>query len=148
LSRHGPSDAPDRTYDVAIVGAGPAGLATAVYAASEGLLVIVFDRLAFGGQAGASARIETISASRLAFRAERSPAELSVQAQKFGAEFHIPVEIARLDCAERPLALVFGRCRLRPSSSPPARATAASTPAISSNSKAEALLCRATSSTG
>jgi thioredoxin reductase (NADPH) len=51
-------DVPDRTYDVAIVGAGPAGLATAVYAASEGLSVIVFDAIAFGGQAGASARIE------------------------------------------------------------------------------------------
>ena len=51
-------DHPDRIYDVAIVGAGPAGLATAVYAASEGLSVIVFDSRAFGGQAGASARIE------------------------------------------------------------------------------------------
>jgi len=51
-------DAVDRTYDVAVVEAGPAGLATAVYAASEGLSVIVFDARAFGGQAGASARIE------------------------------------------------------------------------------------------
>src|SRR5207249_12336782 len=51
-------DHPDRTYDVAVVGAGPAGLATAVYAASEGLSVIVFDAAAFGGQAAASARIE------------------------------------------------------------------------------------------
>jgi glycine/D-amino acid oxidase-like deaminating enzyme len=46
------------TYDVAVVGAGPAGLATAVYAASEGLSVAVLDARAFGGQAGASARIE------------------------------------------------------------------------------------------
>jgi len=51
-------DEQGRTYDVAIVGAGPAGLATAVYAASEGLSVVVFDARAFGGQAGASARIE------------------------------------------------------------------------------------------
>jgi thioredoxin reductase (NADPH) len=51
-------DHPDRVFDVAVVGAGPAGLATAVYAASEGLSVIVFDTRAFGGQAGASARIE------------------------------------------------------------------------------------------
>src|SRR3979409_623536 len=49
---------PHLTYDVAIVGAGPAGLSTAVYAASEGLSVIVLDTRAFGGQAGASARIE------------------------------------------------------------------------------------------
>lgn len=48
----------DNLYDVAIVGAGPAGLSTAVYAASEGLKVVVLDCRAFGGQAGASARIE------------------------------------------------------------------------------------------
>jgi FAD dependent oxidoreductase len=48
----------DQTYDVAVVGDGPAGLSTAVYAASEGLSVIVLDARAFGGQAGASARIE------------------------------------------------------------------------------------------
>jgi FAD dependent oxidoreductase len=51
-------DHTDRTYDLAIVGAGPAGLSSAVYAASEGLSVIVFDARHFGGQAGASARIE------------------------------------------------------------------------------------------
>src|SRR6185437_206452 len=49
---------PQTVYDVAVVGAGPAGLATAVYAASEGLSVLVLDQRAFGGQAGASARIE------------------------------------------------------------------------------------------
>ena len=47
-----------RSIDVAVVGAGPAGLATAVYGASEGLSVLVLDERAFGGQAGASARIE------------------------------------------------------------------------------------------
>ncbi len=50
---------PDRVYDVAVVGAGPAGLATAVYAGSEGLSVLMMDCRAFGGQAGAS------SASRI-----------------------------------------------------------------------------------
>jgi len=49
---------PEHVYDVAVVGAGPAGLATAVYAASEGLSVLVLDAHAFGGQAGASSRIE------------------------------------------------------------------------------------------
>ena len=49
---------PDKIYDVVIVGAGPAGLAASVYAASEGLSVLVLDCRAFGGQAGASARIE------------------------------------------------------------------------------------------
>ena len=53
----GPID-PNHTYDVAVVGAGPAGLAAAVYAGSEGLSAVVLDSRAFGGQAGASARIE------------------------------------------------------------------------------------------
>jgi thioredoxin reductase (NADPH) len=89
---------PDAVYDVAIVGAGPAGLAAAVYAASEGLSVIVLDERAIGGQAGASARIENylgfptgISGQALAGRAFN-------QALKFGAEVAIPLEVARLDC--------------------------------------------------
>ena len=49
---------PERLYDVVVVGAGPAGLAAAVYAGSEGLTALVLDSRAFGGQAGASARIE------------------------------------------------------------------------------------------
>jgi thioredoxin reductase (NADPH) len=98
-------DHSDRTYDVAVVGAGPAGLATAVYAASEGLSVIVFDTRAFGGQAGASARIENylgfpegISGQTLAGRA-------FVQAQKFGAEMVIPNAATRLDCRTVPFSL-------------------------------------------
>jgi len=85
-------------YDVAVVGAGPAGLAAAVYGASEGLSVIVLDQRAIGGQAGASARIENylgfptgISGQALAGRAFN-------QAQKFGAEIAIPLEVARLEC--------------------------------------------------
>ncbi len=88
---------PDKVYDVAIVGAGPAGLATAVYAASEGLSVLVFDCRAFGGQAGASARIENylgfptgISGMALMGRAYN-------QAQKFGAEMAIPTEVLGLE---------------------------------------------------
>ena len=91
----------DKLYDVAVVGSGPAGLATAVYAASEGLSVAVFDSRAFGGQAGASARIENylgfptgISGQALAGRAYN-------QAQKFGAEMLIPVSIRSLDCSQR-----------------------------------------------
>jgi thioredoxin reductase (NADPH) len=90
---------PTRIYDVAVVGAGPAGLATAVYAASEGLSVLVLDQRAIGGQAGASSRIENylgfptgISGQALAGRAYN-------QALKFGAELAIPLQVARLDCA-------------------------------------------------
>ena len=92
---------PDTVFDVAVVGAGPAGLAAAVYGASEGLSVLVLDQRAFGGQAGASARIENylgfptgISGMALAGRAFN-------QALKFGAEIAIPLEVARLDCDER-----------------------------------------------
>jgi len=88
----------NRIYDVAIVGCGPAGLATAVYAASEGLTVAVLDTRAYGGQAGASARIENylgfptgISGQALAGRAFN-------QAQKFGAEIMIPMSAKSLDC--------------------------------------------------
>jgi len=58
VHRHAGCRDAERVHDVAVVGAGPAGLATAVYAASEGLSVLVIDARAFGGQAGASARIE------------------------------------------------------------------------------------------
>ncbi len=91
---------PDQRYDVAVVGAGPAGLATAVYAASEGLSVVVLESRAFGGQAGASSRIENylgfptgISGQALAGRAFN-------QAQKFGADVVIPGVVRRLDCAQ------------------------------------------------
>jgi thioredoxin reductase (NADPH) len=103
----------DKVYDVAVVGAGPAGLATAVYAASEGLSVLVLDQRAFGGQAGASARIENylgfptgISGQALAGRAFN-------QALKFGAELAIPLEVLQLDCDDarsqpgRPLRLAL-----------------------------------------
>jgi thioredoxin reductase (NADPH) len=89
---------PERRYDVAVVGAGPAGLATAVYAASEGLSVVVLEARAFGGQAGASSRIENylgfptgISGLALAGRAFS-------QAQKFGADIVIPGTVRLLDC--------------------------------------------------
>jgi thioredoxin reductase (NADPH) len=86
----------DVIYDVAIVGAGPAGLAAAVYAASEGLSVIVLDERSVGGQAGASARIENylgfptgISGQALAGRAFN-------QALKFGAEIALPLQVLDL----------------------------------------------------
>jgi thioredoxin reductase (NADPH) len=88
----------DALYDVAVIGAGPAGLATAVYAASEGLSVLVLDGEVLGGQAGASARIENhlgfptgISGLALTGRALN-------QAQKFGALVAIPLVATRLQC--------------------------------------------------
>jgi thioredoxin reductase (NADPH) len=87
---------PDRLYDVAVVGAGPAGLATAVYAASEGLSVVVLDCRAFGGQAGASARIENYLGFPTGITGMALMARAYNQAQKFGAEMAIPDEATSL----------------------------------------------------
>jgi thioredoxin reductase (NADPH) len=100
-----PIDEQDQTYDVAVVGAGPAGLSTAVYAASEGLSVIVFDARAFGGQAGASARIENYLGFPAGISGQALTGRAYVQAQKFGARVVIPTEAVRLDLTEAPLAL-------------------------------------------
>jgi thioredoxin reductase (NADPH) len=87
---------PDRLYDVAVVGAGPAGLATAVYAASEGLSVMVLDCRSFGGQAGASARIENYLGFPTGISGMALMARAYNQAQKFGAEMAIPDEATSL----------------------------------------------------
>ena len=96
---------PGRVFDVAVVGAGPAGLAAAVYAASEGLGTVVLEAEAPGGQAATSSRIENylgfptgISGGALAGRAQ-------VQAQKFGARIAVPRAVLRLDCGAVPFAL-------------------------------------------
>jgi thioredoxin reductase (NADPH) len=94
---------PEKVWDVVVVGAGPAGLATSVYAGSEGLSVLALEQRAYGGQAAASARIENylgfptgISGGALAGRAY-------VQAQKFGVEVAIPAQAKRLICDTYPL---------------------------------------------
>jgi thioredoxin reductase (NADPH) len=105
----------DRVLDVAIAGAGPAGLAAAVYAASEGLSVLAIDSRSFGGQAGASARIENYLGFPTGISGQALAGRAFVQAQKFGAKMMIPSEIVRLVCDEserRPpfsLALAGGR---------------------------------------
>ena len=87
---------PAEVHDLIVVGGGPAGLAAAVYAASEGLDVVVLERIATGGQAGTSARIENY----LGFPAGISGAELTrnalLQAQRFGARITVPGTVARL----------------------------------------------------
>ena len=89
----------DELHDVAIIGAGPAGLATAVYAASEGLRVIVIDCRAYGGQAGASARIENYLGFPTGISGQALAGRAFVQAQKFGAEMLIPAKVVGLDCS-------------------------------------------------
>jgi thioredoxin reductase (NADPH) len=85
-------------YDVAIVGAGPAGLATAVYGASEGLSIVVLEALVFGGQAGASARIENYLGFPAGVSGQALMGRAFTQAQKFGAELSLSTEVKRLDC--------------------------------------------------
>jgi len=104
----------DHVYDLVVVGAGPAGLAASVYAASEGLDVLTTDALAAGGQAGTSSRIENY----LGFPTGISGAELTrnalIQAQRFGARITVPCEVRSLgiDGGERIVTLA-DRTRLR-----------------------------------
>jgi thioredoxin reductase (NADPH) len=96
-----------RVYDVAIVGAGPAGLAAAVYAASEGLATVVIEGTAPGGQAGMSSQIENY----LGFPTGISGQELSrrsqVQAQKFGANFIISRNVVRIEGSAGDYSLIL-----------------------------------------
>jgi thioredoxin reductase (NADPH) len=105
------NDSVDQTHarDVIIVGAGPSGLAAAVYAASEGLDVLVLESNAPGGQAGSSSRIENY----LGFPSGISGGELTAraytQAQKFGAEMLIAEGATRLDCTRNAYTIEIDR---------------------------------------
>ncbi len=94
-------------FDLVIVGAGPAGLAAAVYGASEGLSTIVLDRFGPGGQAGTSSRIENY----MGFPAGLTGADLAnrgyLQALKFGAELVAPVEVRSMTCEDKMHRLVL-----------------------------------------
>jgi thioredoxin reductase (NADPH) len=96
---------PDAVFDVAVVGAGPAGLAAAVYASSEGLSTVVIEGNAPGGQAGTSSRIENylgfpsgISGMELASRAQ-------TQAQKFGAKLVVSRNVVGVGCGSMPFSI-------------------------------------------
>ena len=98
---------PAEVLDLAVVGAGPSGLAAAVYAASEGLRTLVLEAEAPGGQAATSSKIENylgfptgISGMGLAGRAQ-------VQAQKFGARIAVPRRVEHLDCGAHPFRLAL-----------------------------------------
>jgi thioredoxin reductase (NADPH) len=99
--------AASNAIDLAVVGGGPAGLAAAVYGASEGLQTVLIDAVATGGQAAASSRIENY----LGFPSGVSGGELtgraSIQALKFGAELSSPCKAASLDCSRGQLRVVL-----------------------------------------
>jgi thioredoxin reductase (NADPH) len=119
-------------YDIAVVGAGPAGLATAVYAASEGLSVVVFDSRAPGGQAGASARIENYLGFPTGISGQALAGRAFVQAQKFGAHIAIPLQIKALHCECRPIEIeLMNGVRVRSHTVVIASGAAYKTPVIS-----------------
>ena len=93
------------THDLVVVGAGPAGLATAVYAASEGLSVLVLEARAPGGQAGASARIENYLGFPTGISGQALAGRAFVQAQKFGAVVAVPGAVSRVECGNHPITL-------------------------------------------
>jgi thioredoxin reductase (NADPH) len=97
----GPIDA-EKLYDVVVIGAGPSGLATSVYASSEGLSVLTIDCRSFGGQAGASARIENYLGFPTGISGMALMGRAFSQAQKFGVEIAIPDEAVRLQCGNDP----------------------------------------------
>ncbi|MEO7277307.1 MAG: FAD-dependent oxidoreductase [Sphingomicrobium sp.] len=95
----------DKLYDVAVIGAGPSGLATSVYAGSEGLSVLTLDCRSFGGQAGASARIENYLGFPTGISGMALMGRAFSQAQKFGVEIAIPDEAIKLECGNAPCFL-------------------------------------------
>ena len=97
--------ASDQRRDVIVVGAGPAGLSAAVYAASEGLDALLIERRAPGGQAGSSSRIENYLGFPTGISGEALAGRALSQASKFGAQLLIARTAARLDCSKRPYML-------------------------------------------
>ena len=92
----------DKVHDLVVVGAGPAGLTAAVYAASEGLDVLVLEAHAPGGQAGTSSRIENYLGFPEGISGQLLAARAFTQANKFGAKFAIARSCAAILCEERP----------------------------------------------
>jgi thioredoxin reductase (NADPH) len=95
----------DEVRDVVIVGAGPAGLAAAVYAASEGLDVLVIEAESPGGQAGSSSRIENYLGFPMGISGNELAGRAAAQAQKFGAKVLIANNVTKLNCEQRPYEL-------------------------------------------
>ncbi|MET8784180.1 FAD-dependent oxidoreductase [Streptomyces sp. NPDC004589] len=104
-----------RSVDLVVVGAGPAGLAAAVYAASEGLVTVLLDRAGLGGQAAKSARIENYLGFPHGVSGESLTRLAMVQALKFGVRIHAPCAVAGLDLSEerRPAVLLEDGARIQ-----------------------------------
>jgi thioredoxin reductase (NADPH) len=97
----------EELFDVVIVGAGPAGLSAAVYAASEGLDTLVVDSFAPGGQAGSSSMIENYMGFPAGISGQALSARAQIQSQKFGARISVPHRVVDMDCDSKPMKLIF-----------------------------------------
>lgn len=96
-----------QVHDVIVVGAGPSGLAAAVYAASEGLDVMVIETAAPGGQAGSSSKIENYLGFPMGVSGQELANRATTQALKFGAKMMVARSVARLDCNRKPYRVVL-----------------------------------------
>ena len=98
---------PTQLRDLIVVGAGPSGLAAAVYAASEGLDTLVVEEESPGGQAGSSSRIENYLGFPTGLSGQELAARAITQAQKFGAKMLIARKVVRLNCDQRPFEIIL-----------------------------------------
>jgi thioredoxin reductase (NADPH) len=96
---------PDMIFDVVVVGGGPAGLAAAVYAASEGLSTLIIEGVAPGGQAGTSSKIENYLGFPTGISGQALAARALVQALKFGARMVLSRPVVRMECSSHPYRL-------------------------------------------
>ncbi|MFN2571602.1 MAG: FAD-dependent oxidoreductase, partial [Gemmatimonadales bacterium] len=103
-----PTIDPASISDVVIIGAGPAGLGAAVYAASEGLRVVMIEANAPGGQAATSSRIENYLGFPLGISGQELAARAYDQAQKFGAQILIAKRAVRIECDQKPYRVLLG----------------------------------------
>jgi thioredoxin reductase (NADPH) len=101
-----------RVHDLIVVGAGPGGLAAAVYGASEGLDTVVVESIAYGGQAGTSSRIENYLGFPTGISGQALSGRAFVQAQKFGANVNVAAHAVRLHCDEHPYGVELADGRL------------------------------------
>lgn len=97
----------DTTADLAVVGGGPAGLAAAIYGASEGLRTVLLDSIAPGGQSASTSRIENYLGFPFGVSGDDLTGQACLQALKFGVRVFAPCEAARLDWSDDPLTLTL-----------------------------------------
>src|SRR4029077_8630469 len=102
-----PAIIPEQVHDLVIVGAGPSGLAAAVYAASEGLDAMVIETEAPGGQAGSSSKIENYLGFPTGVSGQELAARATTQALKFGAKMMISRSVVALNCEKRPYEVML-----------------------------------------